>query len=87
MVLINWKNLIKLLLVIKLVIKDYSKAENPRTIDGVLLTKFDTVDDKVGAALTMVYTTGKPIVYVGTGQKYPNLKKLNVNNVLNALFN
>jgi signal recognition particle receptor subunit alpha len=50
------------------------------------LTKFDTVDDKVGAALTMVYTTGKPIVYVGTGQKYTNLKKLNVNHVLNALF-
>lgn len=50
------------------------------------MTKFDTVDDKVGAALTMVYTTGKPIVYVGTGQKYTNLKRLNVNNVLNALF-
>ena len=65
---------------------DNSKKENPRTIDGILLTKFDTVDDKVGAALTMVYTTGKPIVYVGTGQKYINLKKLNVNNVLNALF-
>ena len=65
---------------------DNSKKDNPRTIDGILLTKFDTVDDKVGAALTMVYTTGKPIVYVGTGQKYVNLKKLNVNNVLNALF-
>ena len=65
---------------------DNSKKDNPRTIDGILLTKFDTVDDKVGAALTMVYTTGKPIVYVGTGQKYINLKKLNVNNVLNALF-
>lgn len=65
---------------------DYSKKEKPRTIDGILLTKFDTVDDKVGAALTMVYTTGKPIVYVGTGQKYINLKKLNVNNVLNAIF-
>ena len=65
---------------------DNSKKDNPRTIDGILLTKFDTVDDKVGAALTMVYTTGKPIVYVGTGQKYTNLKKLNVNNVLNALF-
>ena len=65
---------------------DNSKKENPRTIDGILLTKFDTVDDKVGAALTMVYTTGKPIVYVGTGQKYINLKKLNVTNVLNALF-
>ena len=65
---------------------DNSKKDNPRTIDGILLTKFDSVDDKVGAALTMVYTTGKPIVYVGTGQKYINLKKLNVNNVLNALF-
>ena len=65
---------------------DNSKKDNPRTIDGILLTKFDTVDDKVGAALTMVYTTGKPIVYVGTGQKYMNLKKLNVTNVLNALF-
>ena len=65
---------------------DNSKKDNPRTIDGILLTKFDTVDDKVGAALTMVYTTGKPIVYVGTGQKYINLKKLTVNNVLNALF-
>ena len=63
-----------------------SKKDNPREIDGILLTKFDTVDDKVGAALTMVHTTGKPIVYVGTGQKYMNLKKLNVNNVLNALF-
>ena len=65
---------------------DNTKKGQPRTIDGIILTKFDTVDDKVGAALTMVYTTGKPIVYVGTGQKYINLKKLNVNNVLNALF-
>jgi signal recognition particle receptor subunit alpha len=65
---------------------DNSKREIPRTIDGIVLTKFDTVDDKVGAALTMVYTTGKPIVFVGTGQKYTNLKRLNVNNVLNALF-
>jgi signal recognition particle receptor subunit alpha len=65
---------------------DYSKSDTKRTIDGIILTKFDTVDDKVGAALTMVYTTGKPIVYVGTGQKYTNLKKLNVDNVLNALF-
>ena len=30
----------------------------PRRIDGVLLTKFDTVDDKVGAALAMVYKVG-----------------------------
>lgn len=40
----------------------------------------------VGAALSMVYTTGRPIVYVGVGQKYPHLRKLNVNAVVNALL-
>ena len=59
---------------------------NPRTIDGIIMTKFDTVDEKVGTALNMVYTTGKPIVFVGVGQKYPHLKKLNVQTVCNALM-
>lgn len=54
------------------------QEQNPRVIDGIIMTKFDTVDDKVGTALNMVYTTGKPIVFVGVGQKYPHLKKLNV---------
>lgn len=53
-------------------------VKSPRSIDGIIMTKFDTVDDKVGTALNMVYTTGKPIVFVGIGQKYPHLKKLNV---------
>ncbi|ETB61108.1 hypothetical protein YYC_02033 [Plasmodium yoelii 17X] len=56
-----------------------------RTIDGIVLTKFDTVDDKVGTALSMVYLTGKPIVFVGVGQKYTHLKKFNVNMVVKAL--
>ena len=59
---------------------------NPRAIDGIVLTKFDTVDEKVGTALNMVYTTGKPIVFVGVGQKYPHLKKLNVQTVISALM-
>ena len=47
---------------------DYAAYDtNPRTIDGIVMTKFDTVDDKVGTALNMVYTTGKPIVFVGVG--------------------
>ncbi len=41
---------------------------NSRTIDGIVLKKFDTVDDKVGAAISMTYTTDKPIIFVGTGQ-------------------
>ncbi|CAI5465510.1 unnamed protein product [Closterium sp. Yama58-4] len=34
---------------------DLSSAPTPHAIDGILLTKFDTIDDKVGAALSMVY--------------------------------
>ena len=59
---------------------------NPRGIDGLLLTKYDTVDDKVGTALSMAHTTGKPIVFVGTGQKYTHLRRLNVTRVVRALF-
>lgn len=66
---------------------DYAVQDNqPRTIDGIIMTKFDTVDEKVGTALNMVYTTGKPIVFVGVGQKYPHLKKLNVQTVVSALM-
>ena len=57
-----------------------------REIDGIILSKFDTVDDKVGAALSMTYATGKPILFVGVGQKYPHLKKLNIEQVINSLL-
>jgi len=33
----------------------------------------------------MVYSTGQPIMFVGTGQHYTNLKKLNVDAVVEAL--
>lgn len=65
---------------------DHSSQQNPRGIDGIILTKFDTVDDKVGASLSMVYRTGQPIVFVGTGQKYTNLKLLNPTTIINSLF-
>ena len=41
---------------------------------------------QVGTAITMTYTTGKPILFVGVGQKYPHLKKLNVKTVVHALL-
>lgn len=40
----------------------------------------------VGAAVSMVYKTGQPIMFVGTGQKYTHLKKLNVRTVLRHLL-
>ena len=65
---------------------NYSPPGKTHQIDGIILTKFDTVDEKVGAALSMCYKTGQPIMFVGTGQKYTHLKKLNVNMILNCLF-
>ena len=47
-----------------------------RSIDGIVLTKFDTIDDKVGAALSMVYTICAPILFLGTGQRYSDLKQM-----------
>lgn len=41
---------------------------------------------QVGAALSMVYVTGIPVVYLGTGQKYQDLRKLNVGGVVKALL-
>jgi fused signal recognition particle receptor len=43
-------------------------------IDGAILTKVDA-DPSGGAALSITYVTGRPIVYIGTGQTYTDLKK------------
>ncbi|KPA81364.1 putative signal recognition particle receptor like protein [Leptomonas pyrrhocoris] len=57
-----------------------------RGIDGIVLTKFDTIDDKVGAALSMVYELGQPIVFVGVGQTYQDLKVIEPEVVVSALM-
>ncbi|CAM6128802.1 unnamed protein product [Calypogeia fissa] len=66
---------------------DLSTKSTPRLIDGILLTKFDTIDDKVGAALSMVYVSGAPVVFVGCGQTYTDLKRLNVKSIIKSLLN
>jgi signal recognition particle receptor subunit alpha len=65
---------------------DHQKSATPRLIDGIVLTKFDTIDDKVGAAVSMVYTTGQPIVFVGVGQTYMDLRKVNTKSLVKALL-
>lgn len=65
---------------------DLSTSPSPRLIDGILLTKFDTIDDKVGAALSMVYVSGAPVMFVGCGQSYTDLKKLNVKSIVKTLL-
>ena len=34
---------------------DHSSNENPHTIDGIVLTKFDTIDDKVYLIILITY--------------------------------
>merc|ERR1711872_244911 len=65
---------------------DHSANDNPHTVDGIVLTKFDTIDDKVGSAISMTYISGQPIVFVGTGQTYPDLKSLDAKAVVAALM-
>lgn len=65
---------------------DLSTSPKPQLIDGILLTKFDTIDDKVGAALSMVYISGAPVMFVGCGQSYTDLKKLNVKSIVKTLL-
>lgn len=64
---------------------DYSES-TVRKIDGIILTKFDTIDEKVGAALSMSYISGAPILFVGTGQTYMDLKKMNIKSVVDTLL-
>ncbi|XP_061362866.1 uncharacterized protein LOC133306549 [Gastrolobium bilobum] len=45
-------------------VTDLSTSPTPRLIDGILLTKFDIIDDKVGAALSMVYISGAPVRFL-----------------------
>ncbi|OXG74702.1 signal recognition particle receptor subunit alpha [Cryptococcus neoformans var. grubii Br795] len=72
-------------------LRDFSGAgvggvARKRGIDGIILTKFDTIDDKVGAALSMTYITGQPILFVGCGQTYTDLRQLRVNHIVQALL-
>ena len=66
--------------------KALTSGGHSRPIDGIVLTKFDTVSDKVGAALTLTHLTGVPIAFCGTGQKYNHLKPLSVPFVIQNLF-
>ena len=55
-------------------------------IDGSILTKIDA-DSKGGAAISIAYITGKPILFFGMGQGYEDLKKFDPEWFVDQLFN
>jgi fused signal recognition particle receptor len=50
-------------------------------IHGIILTKAD-VDEKGGAAVSISHVTKKPILFLGTGQEYDDLKEFNPDLIL-----
>jgi len=54
-------------------------------IDGVILTKVDT-DAKGGSALSVAYTIGKPLFFIGIGQRYEDQIPFNPQWMLEKIF-
>ena len=53
--------------------------------DGAILTKIDA-DAKGGSAISIVYTTSKPIVYLGVGQGYDDIIPFDMTKFLQSVF-
>lgn len=60
---------------------------NRRGLDFFIISKVDTVGDLVGTMINMVVATNMPILFVGTGQTYTDIKKLSVKQVVRMLTN
>jgi signal recognition particle receptor subunit alpha len=59
---------------------------NSRRVDAFILTKFDTIDTKVGACLTLTYECKTPVLFLGVGQKYHHLQPLQISTIIEGLF-
>lgn len=53
--------------------------------DGIILTKMDS-DTRGGAALSIVNVTGKPIMYIGTGEKPENIEAFHPDRIANRIL-
>lgn len=49
-----------------------------RGLDGFIISKCDTVGEMVGTLVSMVHATGVPVVFLGVGQHYGDLRGLSV---------
>ncbi len=63
-----------------------AKAFNERLeLDGVILTKFDS-DARGGAALSVKAVTGKPIKFIGVGEKLDKLEEFHPDRMANRIL-
>lgn len=67
--------------------KNFNKAFGKvRNLDFFIVSKCDTVGEMLGTMVNMVYATGIPILFVGVGQTYTDLRTLSVQWAVNTLM-
>lgn len=49
-----------------------------RSLDGFIISKCDTVGDMVGTIVSIVHATNVPVLFVGVGQHYSDLRNFSV---------
>ncbi|MEF8784642.1 MAG: signal recognition particle-docking protein FtsY [Haloarculaceae archaeon] len=54
-------------------------------IDGTVLTKADA-DQQGGAAISIAHVTGKPILFLGTGQDYDDIERFDPERIVDTLL-
>jgi len=61
------------------------KACVDKSIDGIIVTKCDTVDEKVGTIIGLAHAVAKPVVFIGVGQKNVDLLPFEIDSLCEAL--
>ncbi|EJN59814.1 signal recognition particle-docking protein FtsY [Halogranum rubrum] len=61
------------------------KFDEAAEIDGAILTKADA-DSQGGAAISIAYVTGKPILFLGTGQGYDDMERFDPEELVSSLL-
>ncbi len=66
-------------------VEQVKEFDNAISIDSIILAKAD-VDEKGGAAISVSYVSGKPILYLGVGQKYDDLDKFSKEKIIKNIL-
>ncbi|CAN6667992.1 signal recognition particle receptor subunit alpha homolog [Trichomonascus vanleenenianus] len=67
--------------------RNFNAAFGPsRNLDFFLISKCDTVGDMIGSMVNMTYSTGIPVLFVGIGQNYTDLRTLSVDWAVSLLM-
>ena len=62
-----------------------SEFDAASDIDGTVLTKADA-DTQGGAAISIAHVTGKPILFLGTGQEYDDIERFDPERIVDSLL-